>query len=299
VLKADDPLVAPMASHCRGSVIYFARDAGHPVLVTHRNAGGRAVFVRNGRVVMAEGTRETPLESLTRVPLTGGGRIGFQVENVLAASAAAWSLGVPPAEIRAALRSFEPYVGYTAARFNLLKVNDAIAVLDYGHNASSLTAVIETLSQFSHTPRTAVYSAAGDRRDVDLLRQAELLGDSFDRVILYEDGNCTRGRKPGEIIGLFRRGMADGPRVQTIEEVQGAVRAVEVALNSARPGELLLIQVDVVAETLELVRGYLAGAAAREVSMAEALASFSRAHAEPPLERRSSETTLLRASGAT
>src|SRR5262249_41433824 len=131
--------------------------------------------------------------------------------------------------------------------------------------------------------RTAVYSAAGDRRDADLLRQAELLGDAFDRVILYEDGNCTRGRKPGEIIGLFRRGLAGRPRVHKIQEGQGAGRAVEVALESARRGELLLIQVDVVDETLELARGYLAGAAAREVSMAEALAAFADAKTTQPL----------------
>jgi cyanophycin synthetase len=272
VLAAADPLVAAMAEHCRGSVIFFARDAEHPVIASHRAAGNRVAFVRDGRIVLAQGDDDVPLARLERVPLTGGGRIGFQIDNALAAAAAAWALGVDRNTIRAALKSFVPDVDHTPARFNLLEVNGAVAVLDYGHNASSLAAVIEALEHFPMAHRTAVYSAAGDRRDADLVRQGELLGDSFDRLILYEDEHCTRGRKAGEIIGLFRRGMADRLRVSKIQEVLGAVRAVDAALTAARPGELLMIQVDVVADTMELVRGYLAGAAAREISLDEALA---------------------------
>jgi len=281
VLVAADPLVVSMAEHCRGSVIFFARDPEHPVIVSHRAGGNRVAFVRDGRIVLAQGEDEVPLALLKRVPLTGGGRIGFQIDNALAAAAAAWALGVERETIRAALKSFAPDVDHTPARFNLLEVNGAVAVLDYGHNASSLAAVIEALEHLPMAHRTAVYSAAGDRRDADLIRQGELLGDSFDRVILYEDEHCTRGRKAGEIIGLFRRGMADRLRVSKIQEVIGAVRAVDEALTAARPGELLLLQVDVVDETMELVRGYLAGAAAREISLDQALAITAGARAEP------------------
>jgi cyanophycin synthetase len=285
VLKADDPLVAAMAGHCRGSVTFFARSAGHPVIAAHRAAaGGRAVFVRAGRIILAEGVRERPLASLLRVPLTGDGRLGFQVENVLAAVAAAWGLGIDHRAIRAALWTFAADVEHSPARFNLLEVNGgAVAVLDYGHNTSSLAALIEALEQFpAAARRRVVYTAAGDRRDADLVRQGELLGTVFDQVILYEDGNCTRGRKPGEIIRLFRKGLAGCPRALEIQEVQGAVRAVDVALSSARPGELLLVQVDIIDETLELVRGYITGGAAREVNLEEALASL--AGAREPLE---------------
>jgi cyanophycin synthetase len=283
VLKADDPHVAAMAGSCRGAVIFFARSGAHPILAAHRAAGGRAVFVRGGAIILAQGARETLLTWLQRVPLTGGGRVGFQIENALAAAAAAWGLGVRLEAIRAGLGTFASDLCHAPARFNLLEVNRAIAVLDYGHNACSLAAVIEALKAFPQGRRMAVYSAAGDRRDADLIRQGELLGDAFDRVILYEDEHCTRGRKPGEIIGLFRRGLTGRARVRKIQEVRGALRAVDAALTSARPGELLLIQVDIVDETLELARGYLAGAA-REVSMAEALAVLAPAAEAEPLE---------------
>src|SRR5207237_402841 len=100
VLKADDPLVAAMAPHCPGSVVFFARDAGHPLMLQRRGEKGRAAFVRDGHMVLAEGDQEIRLISLEHVPLTHGGRIGFQVENALAAAAAAWSMGVPCEKIR-------------------------------------------------------------------------------------------------------------------------------------------------------------------------------------------------------
>jgi cyanophycin synthetase len=39
VLNAADPLVVPMARHCRGAVLFFALDARNPVLVRHRRPG--------------------------------------------------------------------------------------------------------------------------------------------------------------------------------------------------------------------------------------------------------------------
>jgi cyanophycin synthetase len=282
VLKADDPLVAAMASACRGRVVFFAREE-HPRIVRHRAEGGRAAFVRDGRVVLAEGEQEIPLIALERVPLTHGGRVGFQVENVLAASAAAWSLGIPCETIRAALGTFRSDLSQAPGRFNVLELNGATVVLDYGHNSSSLASLLETLEQMPHSFRSAVYTAAGDRRDEDLIRQGELLGDFFDRVILYEEEKCARGRQEGEIIALFRRGLTGRRRVRKIEEVRGALESVRAALESAQPGEVLLVQVDQVDETVALVRRYLEESAggrrppAREIDLREALAAFTGA----------------------
>jgi cyanophycin synthetase len=273
VLKADDPLVAAMAEHCPGGVVFFARDGNHPVVVGHRAARGRAAFVRDNHVILAEGGQEIPLVSLEDVPLTHGGHIGFQVENALAAAAAAWSLGVPCEAIRVALESFAADLEKVPGRFNLLEIEGATVIVDYGHNASALACLIEAMNEFPHRRRLAVYSTAGDRRDCDLVRMGALLGDAFDHVILYED-HYLRGRKEGEIIALFRKGLAGGRRVSTVEEVRGAVKAMEVGLAAARPGDLLLVQADVIDETIDFFQRQLASGAAhgREIDFREALA---------------------------
>ncbi|MDX1948496.1 MAG: cyanophycin synthetase [Pirellulaceae bacterium] len=273
VLNAADPLVAEMAGKCPGQVVFFDRNHENPLLAKRRAEGGRAVFARDGFLVVADGPTEIPLLALDRIPLTHGGRVGFQVENALAATAAAWALGVPAEVIRAGLETFTSTVGKSPGRFNLLRMNGGTVVVDYGHNPSSLLALLDVLAQFPHARRSAVYSAAGDRRDEDLVRQGELLGEAFDRVIVYED-HYLRGREPGEIMRLFASGLAAGKRVKDVQQIVGWQKACELALAKLLPDELLLVQADVVDETMDYLRK-LANAEVpiEQITLAEALAT--------------------------
>lgn len=264
VLNAADPMTVAMAPYCPGGVIFFARDAAHPLLAAHRARGGRAVFVQNDAIVRAEGGWEGRVAPLSQVPLTQNGRIGFQVENVLAAVGAAWAAGVSGDAIRAALASFENDARKTPARFNLFSFAQATVIVDYGHNADALVALIDAISRFPHDRRLVVYTAAGDRRDADIIRQAEIIGNGFDRVIIYED-QCTRGRPDGEVVSLMRRGLSTATRVSEIFETRGEFRAIEAGLAMLRPGDLILVQADQVEPSLAFIEQYIAansGAAA-------------------------------------
>jgi cyanophycin synthetase len=253
VLKADDPLVAAMAERCPGAVAFFAIDGNHELMVQKRAFGGRVAFVRDNSIMLAEGMHEFPLLSLDRIPLTHNGRIGFQVENVLAATAACWTLGIPCEQIRLGLESFSSHMDKVPGRFNLMEIAGATVIVDYGHNPSSLQAIVQAISQFPHSNRTVIYSAAGDRRDVDMIRQGELLSEAFDRVILYED-HYLRGREPGEISRLFKKGLEGGKRVKETIEVMGWQKAVDHALTLLKPGELLVLQADVIDETMQYLQ---------------------------------------------
>ena len=271
VLKADDPLTAEMANHCRGSVVYFARDPEHPVMAAHRAKGGRVVFARDNSVVVADSQLEIPLLSFDRIPLTHNGRILFQVENVLAATAATWALGIAAEVIRAGLESFASSMDKSPGRFNLVKINGATVICDYGHNTSSLKAMLESLDLFPTSRRIAVYSAAGDRRDVDMIDQGRLLGSAFDQVILYED-HYIRGRQPGEITALFEKGLMQGGRAKEVLSVQGWALAVENVLGRIQPGDLVLLQADTIDGAVEILKRHLlTDSAAHEVNLKDAL----------------------------
>ncbi len=101
-LNAADPIVAGMAENCRGSVTFFAADGKHPLMTSHRAQGHRVVYVNAGMLVAAEGKTQYKV-ALADIPLTHNGSIGFQVENVMAAAAAAWGAGVDWDDIRAGL----------------------------------------------------------------------------------------------------------------------------------------------------------------------------------------------------
>ena len=138
------------------------------------------------------------------------------------------------------------------------KLEARTVVLDFGHNPSAIEALVEALGQFPHERRTLVLSADGDRRDEVIVRQAEILGAAFDHVILYEEHKRNRGRSPGEIITLLRRGLAAAPRMPEVREIQGELAAIETALGSVGAGDLLLILHDAVDKSLAFVQRYLA-----------------------------------------
>lgn len=176
VLNAEDPLVGRDGQPVARTTVFFAKSGNHPLIVQRREENGRVAFVRDHAIALAEGEYEFTLLSLDRIPLTYNGRILFQVENVLAATAACWALGLPAEQIRLGLESFSAQMDKVPARFNVFEINGATVIVDYGHNPSSLAAILAAIEPFPHQMRTAVYSVAGDRRDSDIIRQGELLG---------------------------------------------------------------------------------------------------------------------------
>jgi cyanophycin synthetase len=64
---------------------------------------------------------------------------------------------------------------------------------------------------------------------------------------------------------LFRRGLALGCRVEEVWQQQGSLRAVELALSRAKPGELVLVQADVVQETIHFLKGRRSGQPLKEI----------------------------------
>ena len=106
VLNATDPMVASMAPLCDGEVMFFASDPGLTLITEHLERGGRAVFVRENEVVLAETAGESTLLPLAVIPFIAGTRSAERLENVLAAVAAAWALGIALHVIRTGVETF-------------------------------------------------------------------------------------------------------------------------------------------------------------------------------------------------
>jgi cyanophycin synthetase len=248
VLNAADPIVAAMAESCPGKVIYFAADRQHPVMATQRAQGQRCVYVDDGAIVCAEGTWREAFR-LSDIPLTRGGAIGFQVENVMAAVAAAWGVGLPWDAVRAGLASFISDVHGVPGRFNVMSYRGATVIADYGHNPDAMRALVAAVNALPAAKRVVLISGAGDRRDEDIREQTRILGAAFDEVLLYQDA-AQRGRADGEVVGLLREGLQGAARTTHVEEIRGEFAAIDRALERLAPGDLALLLVDQVQEAL-------------------------------------------------
>ncbi|MFO1452845.1 MAG: cyanophycin synthetase [Lysobacterales bacterium] len=107
VLNACEPAVAEMAKFSDGEVMFYAMQADAAPLAEHLSEGGRAVFVRNGAIILATGSNEEPLARLSRFDLTSASATPAHLEAVLAAIAACWALDVPVDLIPAGIEHFE------------------------------------------------------------------------------------------------------------------------------------------------------------------------------------------------
>ncbi|RPH64101.1 MAG: cyanophycin synthetase, partial [Burkholderiales bacterium] len=266
VLNAADPIVATMAASCPGSVTFFAADAQLPLMVTHRAQGHRVVYVDRDAIVVAHGDSEHRI-ALNDIAITHGGTIGFQIENAMAAVGAAWALGLDWHAVRAGMRSFVSDTRTAPGRFNVFDHRGATVIADYGHNPDAIAALTRAIEAMPARRRFVVISGAGDRRDEDIRRQTEILGDAFDEIVLYED-QCQRGRGDGEVLALLRQGLAGARRARTVDEIRGEFLAIDNALDRLAPGDLCLILIDQIDEALAHIasRVALARAAATPVA---------------------------------
>ena len=248
VLNAADPIVAAMAENTRGDVTYFAQDCSLPIMQKHRAQGRRIVYVDGAELVCVQGKSEERI-ALAEVPITRGGVVGFQVENTMAAVAAAWATGISWDAIRLGLKTFVGESDNAPGRFNVFDYRGATVIADYGHNPDAIQALVNAVESMPAKRRSVVISGAGDRRDEDIREQTRILGNAFDDVLLYED-QCQRGRTEGEVVALLRQGLADAGRTTHIDEIKGEFVAIDTALQRLQPGDLSLILIDQVDEAL-------------------------------------------------
>ena len=108
VLNAAITQVADLAPLSDGAVVLYAQDATLPAIVEHRATdNGRAVIVKNGRVVLATGSAEHVLGSLADLTF-GRNAVVPDTDALLAAVGAAWALDIAPDLIGAGIKTFEP-----------------------------------------------------------------------------------------------------------------------------------------------------------------------------------------------
>jgi cyanophycin synthetase len=206
------------------------------------------VYVENGQIVASKGSVQQTF-ALSNIPITMGGLIPFQVENVMASVAAAWALGLDWNVIRAGLAEFSNDSDNAIGRFNLFEYRGGTVIADYGHNPDAMLALVQAVQAMPAKRRSVVISGAGDRRDQDIRQQTEILGDAFDEVILYED-QCQRGRRDGEVVALLRQGLANARRTTQTSEIKGEFLAIDTAMDRLKAGDLCLILVDQVEQAL-------------------------------------------------
>ena len=251
VLNADDPLVAAMAARVKGQIAYFSMNPSNELVQSHTGGGGLAAVYENGFLSILKGDWTLRIEQAVHLPVTMEGRAPFMIANALAASLAAFAQGVPIEAIRAALLTFRASVNQTPGRMNLFNLGSYHALVDYAHNAASYEALGGFVNNWPGE-RIGVVGGPGDRRDEDFIELGRLSAKIFDRIIIKEDDDL-RDRPSGQASELISKGISEEKPDCRYETLLKETQAINLALDQATPGSLVVILPESVSRAISLI----------------------------------------------
>src|SRR6186713_652011 len=152
VLNADDSLVLKMSGHTEAkSICYVTMNPQHALVREHIRAGGRACALEagvNGQMItLYDKGQHIPLLWTHLVPATLEGRAMHNVQNAMVAAAMAFSMGLKLEDIRHGLRTFDTTFFQTPGRMNIFDEHPFKVILDYGHNAAAVEAMVSLVTR--------------------------------------------------------------------------------------------------------------------------------------------------------
>lgn len=168
-----------------------------------------------------------PGDPLPGIELKLRGR--FNVENALAATAAARLLGVDDDAIKRGLEAVERVPG----RFDAVDEGQPFTVLvDYAHTPSALEVALGSARELARGRVICVFGAGGDRDRDKRPLMGKVVADLADVAIVTSDN--PRSEDPAAIAAA----VADGLELEVELDRR---RAIELALDAARDGDVVVI----------------------------------------------------------
>ncbi len=256
ILNAEDDLVYAMRTGLSCNVALFSMDENNSRIKKHCKDGGYAAVFENGYISIMKGTWKIRVIKVIDVPITYGGKALHNIMNCLPAvlSTYFWR-NIEIDDIRLALQTFIPSSTQTPGRLNLFQFKQFQFLVDFAHNPAGLELLCDFVSKLDGEPKVGIISGTGDRRDEDIKELGRISGKYFDEIIIRQDKHL-RGRTADEIVQL----LVDGINETKTKEVPVTIilnekEAIMHAYNTAKPGSLITIMCDVVAEALDLIKG--------------------------------------------
>lgn len=223
VLPLEGEGIEAVARHVRVKSLRFGmRDAAdvHAVATEPLTWGTRLALSVGGT------------EVTTRIHLPGR----FNVENALAAAAAAHVLGVAPDRIAAGLDSVRRVPG-RGERITL--PGGGFAVVDYAHNPDGLARLLYAVREGAPARRlVCVFGGRGHRDPGKLPLMGEAASRFADALVLTTDSPLDED--PRRLAAAIEAGVAEGSAM-AVEYVEDRGKAIARALRLAGPGGVVVI----------------------------------------------------------
>ncbi|MFH1549486.1 MAG: UDP-N-acetylmuramoyl-L-alanyl-D-glutamate--2,6-diaminopimelate ligase [Planctomycetota bacterium] len=220
IINADDPRAARLAAQTRAAVTQYGLEHSAPV-----SARIRGVGMTGSDYTLLLDDRAIPVSS----PLPGR----HNILNALAAAAVCLRLGIDAGDIRDGIEAVRAVPG----RLERVEAGQPFDVfVDYAHTEDALNTVLAGVRPLVRGRLITVFGCGGDRDRSKRAPMAAAAERWSDRVVLTSDN--PRSEDPPAIIEEIRAGFSSSADY-VIEPDRAA--AIEAALQTAQPGDLVLI----------------------------------------------------------
>ena len=255
ILNAEDKLVYAMQKGLNCNIALFSMDENNPGIIEHCKKGGYAAVFENGYITIMKGNWKVRVIKVAEVPITYGGKAVHNIMNCLPAVLASYFWrNIKIDDIKLALQTFLPSTTQAPGRLNMFQFKHFKFLVDFAHNPAGLILLCDFISKLDGTPKVGIISGTGDRRDDDIRELGRISGKHFDEIIIRQDKNL-RGRTAEEIVNLLVEGINESRTKEIpIVIIYNEKEAIMHAYNTAKPGSLITIMCDVVAEALDLIK---------------------------------------------
>lgn len=270
ILNADDDLVYNLAKDLNCNIALFSMKPANHRIISHCQMGGLAAFPKDGFLVVKDDEYEAAIAPVEVVPLTFGGKAGFNIQNILAAILTGYISNFGITKISEGLKTFVPSALTMPGRMNLFNFSNFDVLVDYAHNPSSIDALGWYVESFEAVEKTGVITAVGDRRDQDIITVGRSAARIFDQIIIKHDKEL-RGRTRDEITMLLLRGISQVEPQKPVKIIPSETEAVRYAIENAKPGSLITALTAEVQEVLSLIHEMMEKQGGREKVLAESL----------------------------
>ena len=255
VLNAEDDNVFGMRKLVDGKVVLFSMDENNANIQRNARRGGISCIYENGFITILKGKWKVRVEKAINIPLTYGGRAGFMIQNVLAATLACFVHGVSLEDIRVGLSTFNSGIAQTPGRLNFIEMDEFTVLMDFAHNPAGVRGLGDFISKLPFTKRTGVLCGVGDRRDEDLIEMGKISAEIFDKLIIRR-GSYLRGRSEESTFRLLEEGVKQSGKDINYRIIPESEEAIYTAFNEAEKSELVVILADNVQNDTAIVTKY-------------------------------------------
>lgn len=238
IANADDYDVVELVERRAGRALMYALRLENPALRRHLERGGVGAWIEDGAIMIGDRVEDRRIMATDDVPATLNGAMLLQEQNALAALAAAWALGLPPAAIRAGLSGFSPDPVRQPGACNIVRYNRGTIVIDAPTQIWSLRMVARGVR---HQPRrrSMVVSGCFPALPADELHEAGRILGNLGAIVLVHGEHATPER-----LHAIKEGLASASYPPVVLAMPDEQSAIEHLLNALGPDDVGLVLAD-------------------------------------------------------